>query len=128
MQSTYSRIFAALSPKRVYRRITSASARHILDQYFTVFLTFFFFFLFVLTMVIYQSVEEVKALHAKEVKNLSYWEGITTKYPTYPDGYYKAAVLAIRLRDNARALRYLNEALTLDPFFKEARELKKQVE
>lgn len=79
-------------------------------------------------MVIYQSVEDVKVLHAKEVKNLLYWEAITTKYPSYPDGYYKAAVSAVRLRDNTRALRYLNEALTLDPFFKEARELKKQIE
>lgn len=74
---------------------------------------------------VYQS---VKSQREYVIKKEIYWEDVITQYPNFPDAYYQAASYALKLSDNKKAEKFLNEALLLDPNFKEAIELKKELE
>jgi len=46
-----------------------------------------------------------------------YWEKITTIHKNYRDGYYKLALLEYTLGNSDRAMRYVTQALQVDPNF-----------
>ena len=48
------------------------------------------------------------------------WQSITDKYKGYKDGYLQLAVLEYRLGDFEKAKLYTNQALYLDPNYKDA--------
>lgn len=51
------------------------------------------------------------------------WKWITEKYPGYRDGLYQLAVLEYRVGNKQAALNYLQQSLTVDPNFKNAKQL-----
>lgn len=63
--------------------------------------------------------QERKIIEAQIVE----WKGILSTYKNYKDGYYMLAILEYRLGDSQRAYDYTNEALEIDPNYKEAKEL-----
>ena len=78
-------------------------------------------------MVIFQESEQAKKVHLTAQRNLGYWEYIIRKYPNFPDAYYKAALYSIQMDKEKTANEYLDRAISLDPAFKEALELKKKI-
>ncbi|HXS14547.1 MAG TPA: hypothetical protein VN711_00270 [Candidatus Saccharimonadales bacterium] len=61
-------------------------------------------------------------------KEMSLWENISQKYPTYRDAYYQAAVLAYRLGEREKEDFYLQKVLALDPNYQPAQNLEKKSE
>jgi len=70
----------------------------------------------------YQSSER-----AKVESQIKTWQSITDKYKGYKDGYLQLAVLEYRLGEFEKAKNYTNQALSLDPGYKEALEFQKKL-
>lgn len=84
-----------------------------------VFLAFFFITL--------RKYEALVVAYRAEEKKLYYWEGVVKKHSNYPDGYYKAALHAYRLKNKEKALSYIQQAMYLDPYFENAEILEKDI-
>lgn len=56
-----------------------------------------------------------------------YWEKKVQEFPNSPDILYNAALSAVKVNKNETALKYLNQALTLDPLFDEAIILREEI-
>jgi tetratricopeptide (TPR) repeat protein len=115
-----------------YRRITeslpqaSDLAPHIvgyLTVYMAVMALLLTAYLFFLSLKFFEVSE--RKLQAKD--NLSYWESVVKVHPNFTDGYYNAGFYSFVLGDKAKALEYLDEALSLDPGFEKARELEELI-
>lgn len=117
-----SRKFTAFLPKGLYAFGKS------LSRFFLVYLIFIALFLLYLTFHLYALDIYQKTVREKEEKKLVYWEEVVKNHPNYPDGYYQAALSAIRLKQWQKAKDFLKKALLLDPNFKEAQELSRFVE
>lgn len=64
----------------------------------------------------------------QEIENEQrYWEGIVKAYPGYRDAYYKLALVTYQLGDEKNALIAINNALRLDPLFKEGRAFRERL-
>lgn len=63
--------------------------------------------------------------YVKVQRELTVWEHVMKEYPTYRDAYFEAAVLAYRLGKKDKEAEYLQKALSIDPNFQPALELKK---
>lgn len=55
------------------------------------------------------------------------WQSITEKFKGYKDGYLQLAILKYRLGEFDKASFYLNQALYLDPNYKEALQLQEKL-
>lgn len=64
-----------------------------------------------------------------EVKhaNFVYWSRVVTQYPNIPDILYDAALSAYNIGKIGEATNYLNRAIELDPLFKKAQDLKREI-
>lgn len=67
------------------------------------------------------------AERAKTESQIKTWQSITEKYKGYKDGYLQLAILEYRLGEFEKAKSYLNQALYLDPSYKEALEFQKKL-
>ena len=80
----------------------------------------------------YHLISRVEALRVAQVQRselsgqLQYWEEVIQKHQGYRDAYFKAAVLSYQLGEKAKAKRYLEEVLALDPNFREGRDFGEQ--
>lgn len=72
--------------------------------------------------------EEKMQQRSEQIIAYQYWSQIVSKHPNYPDAYYNLALYSLRLNLIEKAYRYINHALQLDPNFKEAENLKKEIE
>jgi len=60
----------------------------------------------------------------KQLQNeITYWEGVSSKYQGYRDVLYRVAALQYREGDIGEAQKYIKEALKLDPNFSEGKVL-----
>ncbi|MFI5265149.1 MAG: hypothetical protein ACHQT7_00175 [Candidatus Levyibacteriota bacterium] len=64
---------------------------------------------------------------ASALKELVFWEKEITKYPTYPEVYYNAALYAETVGDRERALEYVNKSLLLNPTFEASKNLQRSL-
>lgn len=96
-------------------------------RYSFLFLLLLFFLLSYLLINLYDAYTKTISSHNQSVEKLSYWENILKKHPNYVDVYYSAALEAIKLKENNKAVDFLEKALFYDPLFKEAEELKKSL-
>lgn len=63
--------------------------------------------------------------HEDIQSKVEFWEGIVRKYPDYRDAYFSLSLLEYQRGNTQKARVYLQEALSLDPNFKEGRALEK---
>lgn len=56
------------------------------------------------------------------------WERIKDRYPDYRDAYFQLAQIEYRLDNTLKAGEYVEKALSIDPNYKPAIELKSQLE
>lgn len=73
----------------------------------------------------YQNWQEKKVEYVRLQHELATWENVAQAYPTYRDAYFEAAVLAYRLGKKEKEEEYLQKALSIDPNFAPALELRK---
>lgn len=99
-----------------------------MQGYGFIFLFLLFILLSYLLLNLYNTYKKTVADHAQRVEKLSYWEGVLKKHPNFVDAYYSAALEAARLKENNKAIKLLDKALFYDPLFKEAIDLKKELE
>lgn len=71
------------------------------------------------------ALQSLLAQREKISQELSLWENITQKYPTYRDAYFQAAILAYRLGDISKEQTLLSRTLQLDPNFQPGQDLEK---
>lgn len=57
------------------------------------------------------------------MRDLATWERVVQKHPTYPQGYYEAALHAARLHDTEKANEYVKKALLLNSNYEPAKQL-----
>ncbi len=79
---------------------------------------------------LFQGIQVLEAATTKRdeiAKERTYWQDVVSRHPGYRDAEFKLAVLSYQLGEKEKAKEYLNEALTIDPNFKEGREFAKQV-
>ncbi|MBI2031588.1 MAG: tetratricopeptide repeat protein [Candidatus Levybacteria bacterium] len=57
------------------------------------------------------------------VNQIKNWQSITEEYKGYRDAYFQLAILEYRLKNFDKSREYLQKTLSLDPNFKEGREL-----
>lgn len=57
-------------------------------------------------------------------QEMAFWEDVVEKYPDYPGGFLKLALLSYQLKEDEKAHQYVARALFLNPNFQEAKELK----
>lgn len=120
----YSRNIPDLLPKaHVFTKRFGVS----ISRYLFFYLVGLFIFLFLLATFLLRVYQGVAMVRTGEEKKLFYWETIIHEHPNFPDAYFKAAVSAVRLREKDKARGYLDQALTLDPLFKEAEALKERI-
>ena len=121
------RTITALLPKRAIKSLN--------NRYFIIHLrTFFFVILVVLAGVMLQIlvllnqryIDAKKVFEAKR-SEFVYWEAVVAQYPAIPDVLYNASVSALKAGLKDEALRLLDRAITIDPLFKKALELKKEI-
>lgn len=62
-----------------------------------------------------------------EMKELSAWEKLITKYPNYAEAYYGAAIHAEAVGDLEKAGEYVNKSLQLNPNFEASKKLREQL-
>ena len=70
---------------------------------------------------------QVQQARVEVEKQALYWENVVKSRPDYPDAYYQAAWYSYMLGEKQRAYEFLNHALSLDPSFKKAQELKNKL-
>lgn len=116
-----------------YRKITEVFPR-LLSSVKTPLAGLFCLFLFLVALFLvwelkylWNVYQAVKSQRTYVVQKEKYWEGVIVQHPNFPDAYYQAASYALKLSDSKKAEKLLNEALILDPNFKEAIELKKNL-
>lgn len=61
------------------------------------------------------------------LKKLVSWEKEITKYPTYPEVYYNAALYAETVGDRQKALEYVNRSILLNPNFEASKKLQQKL-
>lgn len=125
--------------KNYYRRITEALPQDLKKalkiknlqkhskRYLLVFLASSFFILSLYAVFSYMEYASLKEQWLRTFDSLSYWEEIATKQGNSPDAYYQAGFYAAQLRDNKKAIIYLEKALMLDPGFERAQKLAQQL-
>lgn len=111
--------------KDYYRRITeSLPQRKYFTELFLLFLITSFIFSFIFVVFAYVTITEAKAARKEALDNFTYWREVAEKHPNSPDAFYEAGYYAAILRDKETALKYIEDAIRLDPDFKRATELK----
>ena len=78
-------------------------------------------------MLVNQALSARRALFAKREEigvKVAQWQGIVKKYPDYRDGYIQLSLLEYQLGNNLLAEQYIDKALAIDPFSKDAQKLK----
>ena len=68
--------------------------------------------------------EIAKKLKSPIEQEITYWEEIINKTPTYRDGYLKLATLYWKLNEDEKAKTALNKATEIDPNYGEVKRLK----
>jgi len=70
----------------------------------------------------YKSYRENKRLSEKRENietQIKFWQSVNQKYPGFRDSYFQLALLEYQLKDFYKSREYLEEALKLDPNFKD---------
>lgn len=70
---------------------------------------------------------EVKKARVEAQEKVTYWDSVTKEHPDFPDAYYQAAWYDYILGEKQKAYEFLNKALSLDPGFNKAQELKEKM-
>ncbi len=96
--------------------------------------SFFFLLFLILAGILLQTLVFLsgKTLSAREqyenrARDYKYWSSVATQYPTIPDVLYNASLSALNDNKKKEAQEFVNKALLLDPTFKKATELKKEI-
>lgn len=116
-----------------YRKITAKSKEHldkhsdkylksalVLEAILVLMLVAFCTFLFL-------EYKNVQKERVGELKRLVFWEKQTVKFGNYPEAYYNAAIHALKLGDNNKAIEYLNRSLEINPDFEPSKKLRGEV-
>lgn len=103
-------------------------------------ITTFLLIVFNLTMIIaigflslntyknFNKYKELSATRNKLLSEVNFWKSVTLQYDGYKDGYFKVAILEYRLGNLSQANIYNNNALLLDPNYRDAKMLKEIIE
>jgi tetratricopeptide (TPR) repeat protein len=95
-----------------------------------------FFCIIVIILIVFFSIDLLK--NYREYSNqrrertniqaqIKTWQSITEKFKGYKDGFLQLATLEYRLGEYEKTKSYLNQALYLDPNYKEALELQNRL-
>ena len=124
----YFRTIPALLPKSIQQRIPQGQLAYRISSFF--FLFFLILAGILLQILVYLNTQSFAARNQHELKDkeYTYWNGVATQYPLIPDILYNAALSSLNDGRYNEALNYINKALQIDPQFKKARELKKEIE
>ena len=119
---------------RIYRFITEAPViKHLKKYQKRLILSGFISILIFLGIIIvsidtYRNMQKKTQLE-KEKENIlnqiEIWKSISEEYKGYRDAYFQLALLEYQLKNYIRANEYLQKTLSLDPNYKEGRELEK---
>lgn len=135
--SIYYRKFTALLPKNGFlKKIVTFLVR--LERPFshlkkslklTLLLTSFLLFLFlsVFSYSLYRIYNDVVQKRVDVQNRAFYWENILKRHPEYPDAYYLLAWNLYILNEKDKAFVLLNQALVLDPNFKQAQDFRNKL-
>lgn len=129
----YYRKIAALLPKH-FKKLISGSSKvfskgffHYLAQFLFLVLLFQVLVLIATGFVLRYSFEKKRAVVDMRQKEQEYWLKVADQYPNAPDVLYNAAVSSKNVGKEKIALVYVAKALKLDPLFKEAQVLQKDL-
>src|SRR3989344_7417166 len=115
----YSRIFSAFSPqpvvhhahrvsKKVHKSVQNSSAH--VAFFIIVYLMLLIPLFFALVLSAYKDLSATREKRASIEKQLRYWQAVTQAHPDFPDAYYQAALYAIQLGENEKAVDFLHKA------------------
>ncbi len=76
---------------------------------------------------VYLNFIEITQARKRVEDNFSYWQGVVKKNPNFTQGYYNAGLYASELGDYKSAVNFLDQAIRLDPTFKKAILLEKEI-
>lgn len=116
-----------------YRGISAKFKKHVLKNektYFVVILILELIFLLSFLITSLFLVREYLLLKEKRtfvLQELVFWEKETTKYPTYPEVYYNAALYAQTVGDGQKAFEYVSHSLLLNPNFEASKKLQQEL-
>lgn len=83
--------------------------------------------LFGLNLFMFYRYQELKINRVEHLKSLSALEKLINSYPASSQTYYTAAIEAARLKDQGKALYFLDKALFLNPNLNAAKELQQKL-
>lgn len=90
-------------------------------------LIMFFFIVLFMTKALNGLYEKTEHDKKQTLQSLQYWKNVVEKHPNYPDAYFEAALYSYEIGDMQNAFIFLNNALLLNPHFKEAQDLKEKL-
>ena len=114
-------------PQDLKKALKVKNIKSVFTNYSFVFLVVSLSILILYAVISYIDYSTTRAEWLKARDNFAYWQEVAEKQKNSPDAYYQAGVYAAELRDNRRALMYLNKALELDPGFEKAVELQRKI-
>lgn len=134
MKQSYSRIFTGLFPKKGTKKTTKSKKNKLSSAVFTFLPGYFALFLVLVSLLLIGGIgvlisEYATAVHTRQTTQLQYhyWQRAVVSHPDYPDGYYKLAFYAYLLGEKSQAQSSIQNALSLDPSFEEAKRLEKKI-
>ena len=68
-----------------------------------------------------------KIEYQKKIDEYKYWNGVVSQFPNIPDILFNASLSALNAGKKEEALRNIEKALQIDPLFKKALELKREI-
>lgn len=119
---------------RIYRFITEASIVKHLKKYqkrliLSGFLSAIILLgIFIVSLDMYRNIQKKTQLEKEKeqiLNQIKNWQSLAGEYKGYRDAYFQLALLEYRLKNFAKANDYLQRTLSLDPNYKEGRELEK---
>lgn len=72
----------------------------------------------------YQQITQINAQRQQIQSKINFWQSIADKYPGFKDAYFQMAILDYNLGNFKKAKSENQKALTLDPNFEDAKNLK----
>lgn len=122
----YSRTITALLPNEL-QKVLNKGFYHYLAQFLFLVLLFQVLVLVATGFVLRYAFEKKRAVIAIRQQEQEYWVKVAGQYPQAPDVLYNAAASSKNVGEKKTALMYTQRALKLDPLFKEALELQKEL-
>ena len=119
---------------RIYRFITEAPIVKHLKKYqkrliLSGFLAAFIFLgIVIVSFDMYRNIQKKTQLEKEKeqiLNQIKNWQSLSQEYKGYRDAYFQLALLEYQLKNFTKSSEYLQKALSLDPNYKEGRELEK---